>query len=108
MFFDLIKNLYYKYNSDIEINTNLCITLTKWLGQDRDNASILTKVAKYIFDLEPKHYYYLLFLNIKKKQKLPYFKKVGKKEIKINKEMEEIKRIFQWSDRELLLHRKIL
>lgn len=108
MFFTLLKNIYYKYNSDIEINTSLCITLTKWLGQDRDNAFILNKVAKYIFDIEPKHYYYLLFLSVKKKSKLPYFKKVEKQEIKMSKKMEEIKRIFQWSDRELLIHRKIL
>jgi len=107
-FFDIVKTIYTKQNpiSEIDVGTN--IALSKYLGRDKDNLPTLQKISKYILYIEPIEYYYLLYLMIPRKQKIPYLKKIIKVEKEENKLLDAIKRFLKWSDKELLLHSKLL
>lgn len=107
-FFDIVKTIYTKQNPINEIDLGTNIALTKYLGRDKTNLSTLQKLSKYLLYIEPLEYYYLLYLLIPKKYKIPYLKKIDKIEKEENKLSAAMKRILKWSDKELLLHLPLL
>jgi len=106
--FTYITNIYTKKKdiSDIDMSTN--IILTKWLSFDVDNLKALKQALPYIFYVEPKHYYYLLYYLITKKNKVPYLKKSNKVEEKTDKLFNKIQQTLNWSNRELAFNKSIL
>ena len=109
MFFDILKSIYTKKQIEIVPDTNLLITLNKWLSYDKDNVLPLKKILSFFYYLTPQHYFDLLFFNIPQKQTVPFLKKI----IEIEKPekdilLERIKYIFDWSNRELEFNRNIL
>jgi len=111
MFFDIIKSIYNKTKLDANefIDVGICIGISRWLAQDKNNLHILSKIIDYIFYLDPKHYIYLLIFNFK--GSMPYFKKKNKEDSKSekgNKLIEKAFMILRPSDREKDLYRPIL
>jgi hypothetical protein len=107
-FFDIVKTIYTKQNPIIEIDLGTNIALTKYLGRDKDNLPTLHKISKYLLYIEPLEYYYLLYLLIPRKYKIPYLKKIIKVEKEENKLLEAIRLFLKWSNKELSLHKKLL
>jgi hypothetical protein len=107
--FTEIKSIYKKQNiNTVEVEMYHCIAITKWLGYDEDNMTVLEEVAKYFFYLSPKLYLQLLYLCIIKKDQPPFLHKVEKETIKENELYNKIKTTLRWTDRELKLHSKLL
>jgi hypothetical protein len=107
--FDDIKTVYLKTNISTEKrDTYQNIALVRWLAYDEDNLIHLKRILQYIWYLEPKEFFYLVYYNIPKKATVPYLYKIPKEEIKENKLFDKIKEALQWSDRELKLHSKLL
>ena len=107
--FEAITAIYKKDPKEIEVNTSICLTLTKWLSWDVSNLEVLSKVFPFIFYLSPKHYYYILWLNIPEKSKMPYLKKYSEDKEETESELvKKIQKVLGWSNRELLLHKKII
>ncbi len=100
--FDILGNIYNKKNKTVpEIDTGYFIIINKWLSYDKDNIQSLNRIVKYLFFIEPEHYYYLLFFNIPKKFRMPFLK-VKKDEEKEQTELvNKIKSYFNWSQNEL-------
>ena len=107
-FFDIIKNIYMKQNPITEIDLGTNIAISKYLGRDKDNLPTLKLISKYLFYIEPIEYYYLLYILIPKKYKIPYLKKIEKIEKKESKLLDAIKKVLRWSDKECNIHGKIL
>ena len=84
-----------------------CIGLTKTISRDPDALHVLKNMVQYLFYIEPKHYFYMLYFNIPYK-KFFKFIKVEKQEEKKDELIEELKRLFGWSERELSYHLPIL
>jgi len=100
--FETIKNIYQKNNKEISnIERWECIALNKWLSFDKDNLNILNKLLPYLFYVEPKHYYYLLFFNIPKKYKVPYLKYIKGVDKKEDKFINKVEYILGWSKKEM-------
>ena len=106
--FNYITNIYTKKRdiSDIDMSTN--IVLTKWLSFDVDNLNALKQALPYIFHIEPKHYYYLIYYLITKKTKVPFLNKSNKVETKKDKLMEKIQQALNWSNKEMAFNKSIL
>ncbi len=108
-FFDYIKILYQKNKIEIDINTSLCITITKWLSYDKDNLPFLKKIIPFFYYIEPLHYFYLLFFNIPKKQYVPLLKKIERtNKKKDNLLCTRIQETLQWTKKELEFNMSIL
>ena len=114
-FLETIKCLYHKtpLPTDIAFNSQLSITLNKWLGFDRDNIAKIKILMPYMFYIEPKHYFYLLFLTTLKSYNIPFFRKgfsarMKAIEEKPNKLLEKIKYVMEWSEKELKYNMSIL
>lgn len=107
-FFDILNSIYTKKPIGIEPDIPLTITLTKWLSWDKDNLLSLKKILPYFYYLTPQQYYDLLFYNIPQKSKAPFIKKIEKVEIKEDKVLQKIKKILDWSNRELEFNKSIL
>lgn len=107
-FFDILNMLYTKKKVQIETDTSLNITLSKWLSYDKDNLVFLKRLLKYQFYLDPKHYFYMLFFNIPKKSKAPFLKKIDKHEEKEDTLLNKVKYILNWSDSDIRKNRIIL
>lgn len=107
--FTEIKSIYKKQRLNTEeVEHYHNIALNKWLSYDRDNMPILKEVTKYFFYLSPELYLKLLYLCIPKKEQPPFLHKIEKETSKENIVYEKIKETFQWTDRELKLHSKLL
>ena len=107
-FFDVIKTVY-KKNGDLPLcDTQLCITLNKWLGFDKDNLAVIKSLLPYMFFVEPKHYFILLYCNIRQKARVPFFKKIEKKKVKENKLYEKMRYVLGWSKKELNYNTRIV
>lgn len=109
-FYDILKSLYTKEKvSNLEeLDIGLCLGLTKWLSQDSSNLPILQEVYPFVYYLKPINYYYVLYLSLPKKYKIPYFTKLPKEtEPKDNKLLKEVQRILNYSDREMEFHSKL-
>jgi hypothetical protein len=108
-FFDIIKGIYKKEKIDLsEINNSLLITLNKWLSYDKDNLESLKNILEYLFEIDPECYFILLYLNIPKKQNVPFLRKIFKIDKKKDELLEKIKYHFDWSDKELEYNMSIL
>lgn len=107
-FFDIIKTIYQKNKVNIEVDTTLCMTLNKWLSFDKDNINIIKNKLNYLFYIEPKHYFYLLFFSIPRKTKIPFFNKIEKDIEKEDKLLNKVKHILNWSEVEIEKNKKIL
>ena len=107
-FFDLITNIYQKNKLTDKVNDGILISINKWLSFDKDNLLPIQKILKYLFYIEPLHFYYLLFFNIPKKFKVPFLRKAKKTEEKEDELVRKIQDFLGWSDRELRLNRKLL
>jgi len=115
-FLETIKCLYHKtpIPSDLEFNTQLNITLNKWLGFDRNNIMKIKSIMPYMFYIEPKHYFYLLFLSIPESYDIPFFRKgfsarmKAIEEEKSSKLLDKIKYVMGWSEKELRYNKYIL
>ena len=108
-FSDYIKTIYQKNRGDISIDSSFCITLTKWLGYNKDNLPYLKKIVPYFYYLEPKHYFYLLYFNIPKKDKDYWTRKIVKYLLKKdNPLVVRIQEVLQWSNKELKENMNIL
>lgn len=109
-FFDSIKCIYEKKKSLVpeSIDRLLCITLNKWLTFDKDNLETVRKVIDYVFYIEPKHYFYLLYLSIPHKYKTPFLKKIDKNKPSEDKLIAKIQYVTKWSDKELRFNMPIL
>lgn len=107
-FFDTIRNLYTKNKSIQELNNGILITINKWLSFDKDNIEPIKKTLKYLFFIEPKHYYYLLFFNIPRRTNIPFLKKPKTIDEKTDKLLTKIKEYLGWSNREVKFNYKVL
>lgn len=107
--FDLVKKIYNKDKITEEIEMFHVIYVLNCLSRDKDMWKGIKKCLPYIFKVKPKHFYQLLYYNTPKKYNVPYFgKKKEKKEIKIDDELLNIKRIFNWTDKEFNMMRRYL
>ena len=101
-FYDYINTIYQKRKGSIEASIPLNITLTKWLGYDKDNLKCLTKIVPYFYYLEPNQYFYLLYFNIPKKMRIPFLRKVTKStKKKDNKLVVRLQETLGWSNKEM-------
>jgi len=107
-FFDIIKTIYQKDRRIYDHTMQLNITLNKWLGFDPHNIAIIKNLMPYMFYIETKHYYYLLYFGIPKRMKVPFFKKIPKEKEKESKLFEKLRYVLGWSKRELEFQRPIL
>ena len=105
--YDILTNLYEKKKDIPEINDGFSIVVNKWLSWDSINVPYLKRTIKYLFYVEPIHYYYLLFFHLPKRK----FKFIKNRDPKKEDETELIKKIqyvFGWSTNELNKNRRIL
>lgn len=101
--FGMIKSIYTKVPVEYDMAVSP-VVLTKWLARDKDNIEVLKLLTPYHLHLDPKHYYYMLFIHIPYKAKPPYFGKgVTKKKKKANKMVDKVQEVLGWSNRELEL-----
>ena len=107
-FFDILKSIYTKTSIEPSQDNTTNILVTKWLSYDITNLSILNSLVKYLFYIEPQHYFYLLFFNIRYSEKPPFLKKVEKIKEKENELFDKIRYVMDWSSRELRLNSSIL
>jgi len=108
--FEIIKKIYLKEDiSDIgNIDTSLCLTISKYLSYDLDNLPFLKKIVLYIFNISANNYLYLLWMGIPKKSKVPFLRKIDKIEPKKDELYKEIQSVLEWSQRELDFNKGIL
>ena len=111
---DILKlyNILYTKNkinfiAEHSIQTN--IMFTKWVIREPELVSKIKPLFQYIFTIKPKHYYYLLYTHIPKRETAPTIKKFNK--IKKQKEdgiIMKTREIFDWTNNELDKMREIV
>jgi len=107
-FYDVINMLYNKKKVDVDTDTQLNITLSKWLSYDKNNLNALKRILKYQFKISSKHYFYLLYFNIPKKYKAPFLKKIKKRDEKEDKLLNKVAYILNWSKSDIKKNQNIL
>jgi len=107
-FYNIIDMLYTKKKTDVFIDTQLNITLLKWLSYDRDNLTALKKIMKYHLSIPAQHFFYLLYFNVPKKYKAPFLRKIEKAKVTENKLSDKVKYVLQWSNSDLRKNNKII
>ena len=106
--FDILRNIYTKKKSVPDIEDGMLIVINKWLSWDKDNIYALKKILKYLFYIEPLHYYYLLYFNIRKLPRAPFLKKIDEKKKEDCELTKRIQYILNWSSSELEKNRSVL
>jgi hypothetical protein len=107
--FNILKNIYLKNLSDKPIvSQSDLIVINRFLSLDKVNLKYLKILVSYLFYLTPINYFYLLYLVIPKRNKVPYHKNITKIKIKENKQFNDIQLLLEWSDRELEYYKFIL
>lgn len=106
-FFGILSTLYKKDKANVIDDIGMCIAMTRTLSKDPDNAQALKKAVPFMFYMQPKEYFFLLYCLIPKKNYVPKLFKTEKKEEE-NEILEKIKRIFKWSNKDLVRNRFIL
>jgi hypothetical protein len=99
-YIDLLKTVYNKQKLEMCDDIGTCIMLSKTISKDISNNKVIRKVVDYLFYVEPKHYFYLLYFLIPRSNYLPKFVKVEKNEEKENPLVEKIKYVLGWSTKE--------
>lgn len=109
-FFETLKSIYRKDKKGLpeKYDTQLGITLTKWLSFYYPNVTYLKNIIPYIFYLEPEHYFYLLYCSVPKKQEVPFVKKPPTSEEEKNPLLSKLQYILGWSDKDLIYNMPIL
>ena len=107
-FYDVINMLYTKRKTKVEPDTQLNLTLCKWLSYDRDNLTSLKKILKYQFEISPKHFFYMIYFIVPKKFKAPFLKKIEKKEEKENKLLSKVQEILGYSNKFMLKNKTVI
>jgi len=106
--FDYLRSIYKKTKIDFNGNLGDSIVISRYLSYDENNLKELKPLLKYLFYIDPIHYYYLLFFNISKKY-MPYIrpfkKQKGRKEDMI---MNKLKEYFKWRERDMEVNNIIL
>lgn len=107
-YFDVLKTIYTKQKLEIVDDLGFLISLVKTLSKDTKNLKVLKKLEPYLFYIEPKHFFYLLYFSIRQQNFVPKLIKTEKKDDKENKLYDRIQHIFGWSNRELKANAIIL
>lgn len=107
-FFGVLNTLYRKDKANIVDDVGMCIAMTRTLSKDPDNSLALKKAVPFMFYMEPKEYFFLLYCLIPKKNYVPRLFKTEKKETKENEILNRIKQYFSWSDKDLSRNRLFL
>ena len=105
--YDLYKALFskQKYNVEgLELGSNIAIN--QWISLTGE-ATNVSNLMDYFFYISPKHFYYLLFFHIKQKQ-IPYVKKPKASDMNDNLLLNKVAYILGWTDREMMLNRRVL
>jgi len=101
-----IKNKIY-FIPEYSIQTN--IMFTKWVIREPELVSKIRPLFQYIFTISPKHYYYLLYTHIPKREIAPRIKKYNKaKKKKEDVVIVKTREIFDWTEGELEKMREIV
>ena len=106
--FDLLKAIYTKtpVNLDgIEVWVN--IQLCKWLASNKNVTHIVAELVPYMFYIEPKHFYYMLWLTIPK-QAMIYPPKKSDKDLTEDLLLAKVQEILGWSERDVQMNRSVL
>jgi len=99
-FLTVLNSIYKKEKLDnLEMDTSMCFALNKCLSYNKANMSILNKLSKLLFFVEPLHYYYLLFTHVTPNYKA-FFKGYKKEKMKENKLIDKAKYVLGWSSKE--------
>jgi len=107
--FKTIKDVYTKNKTNInDIDNWSNILLSRWFSYDRDNLIFLKNISKYLCVIKAEYYYYLLYFNITKKDKVPFLSQVKQEKKKESKLVDYIKEYFNWSERELKFNSNII
>lgn len=107
--FEAITAIYKKDPKDIEVNTSIMFTISKWLSFDKDNLQVLKEIVPFIFYLSPKHYYYIAWLNIPAKSKVPFLKKYEEVKEPEKTELEQkMQSVLGWSNQEFFYNKKAI
>jgi hypothetical protein len=107
-FYDIINMLYTKKKTNVEPDTQLNLTLCKWLSYDRDNLTSLKNILKYQFSLSPLHFFYMIYFAIPKKFKAPFLKKIQKIEEKEDKLLNRIQEVLGYSNNSMLKNKSVI
>ena len=99
--FDILGNIYKKNKVKPDIDKGYLIIINKWLSLDKDNIPSLNRIVKYLFFINPEHYYYLLFFNIPKKFRAPFLKTKKETKKEPTELVQRIQSFFGWSQNEL-------
>jgi len=107
----LYNSLYTKkpVNFIPEHTVQTSIMFTKWVIREPELVSIIKPLFQYIFAIKPKHYYYLLYTHIPKREVAPKIKKYSK--VRSKKEdavILKMREIFDWTAGELEIMREIV
>ncbi len=107
-YLDALKSIYTKEKFGIVDDIGFCISLTKTLSKDQDNIPALKEIVPFLFLVSPEHYFFLLYLGIKKKSYIPRLQQFENQEKKSDEVLEFAQKVLKWSNREMNLNNKIL
>jgi hypothetical protein len=107
-FYDIINMLYTKKKTKVEPDTQLNLTLCKWLSYDKENVPDLKKILKFQFSISPLHFFYLIYFSVKKKFKAPFLKKIEKIEEKEDKLLNRIQEVLGYSNNSMLKNKSVI
>lgn len=108
-FFNILQSLYCKDRIDLNPDIGMNIALMKWLSYDTDNLETLSRIAPFLYYINPKRFFYLLYLSIPPKSKAPFLKRRLKdKTKKEDKVYDKVKYVLNWSTKELEWNKPIL
>lgn len=63
-FYEIAKTIFYKNNLDCDIDMGICLGLSGIFKKRAENLPYLKKILPFLFWIDPKHFYYLLFFHI--------------------------------------------
>lgn len=104
---DVRKNVYSKIKYRKEIESWCSIVLTKWIARDIQNIMYLRKIIDFQYNIDPKHYYYLLHFGIRGQMPYEPFPKKKKEEDEPKIEL-RIREVFDWTKKELEQNRTVV
>jgi len=105
-YLDLLNTVYTKQKLAETDDVGYCISLTKTLSKDRDNLPALKEIIPFLFYVEPKHYFYLLYFGIPQKSYIPRTIKFDKEKESESSFLDIIQNLFQYSDREVKIFKE--
>ena len=107
-FFDILNAIYTKKKIKISPDTQLNLTLCKWLSYDQDNLKALKNILSYQFSISPLHFFYLIYFSVKKKIKAPFLKKIEKTEIKEDKLLNAVQSALGYSNKNMIKNKNVI